>query len=34
MICAAVPAEMPNDFANTGMAGTIIDHIPASSVLV
>ena len=33
MICAAVPAEMPNDFANTGRAGTTIDHIPANRVL-
>ena len=33
MICAAVPGVMPNDVASTGMAGTIIDHMPASSAL-
>jgi hypothetical protein len=34
IVCAAVPAETPKDFANTGTAGTIIAHIPANSVLV
>jgi hypothetical protein len=31
--CAAVPGEMLNDCAKTGMAGTIIDHIPARNAL-
>ena len=34
IVCAAVPGLMSKDFASTGSAGTIIDHIPASSVLV
>ena len=34
IVCAAVPAETPKDFANTGTAGTIIAHILANSVLV
>ena len=34
MICAAVPGLTPKDVASTGTAGTIIDHMPASSALV
>src|SRR6266542_1084921 len=30
IVCAAVPGLMSKDFASTGSAGTIIDHIPAS----
>ena len=32
--CAAVPGLTSKDFAITGTAGTIIDHMPASSALV
>jgi hypothetical protein len=32
-VCAAVPAEILNELAKTGIAGTIIDHIPARKVL-
>jgi hypothetical protein len=34
MICAAAPGETSKKMASTGIAGTIIDHIPASNVLV
>jgi hypothetical protein len=33
-ICAATPGETSKNMASTGIAGTIIDHIPASKVLV
>jgi len=34
MICAAAPGETSKNMASTGIAGTIIDHMPASKVLV
>ena len=34
MICAAVPGLTAKNFAMTGTAGTIIDHMPASNALV
>ena len=33
-VCAAVPGDTSKNTASTGIAGTIIDHIPASRVLV
>jgi hypothetical protein len=34
MVCAAVPGLTAKAVAITGTAGTIIDHMPASSALV